>query len=149
MDAGRTDQGQRLHQPGIAHRDLERDPASERVSGEMDGRQPERIEKVEIKVCEVVNGLEPGRRGRCAKAWMFGDPDVELLGEHARESKRGRSAILAVQVNQRLAAAAAMQPDLRAVDLDVGTADVRHRGRLLSDCETRLRVPPWQAVRSP
>src|SRR5262249_18090093 len=74
--------------PGrVAHRRLRGDPAAERTPDEMDAGEFELVEKVEIEIREIPDGIEPWRRIGGTEAGMLGRDDVELFRQprHARE----------------------------------------------------------------
>ena len=73
------DERQRGEAAGIAHRKLGRHPAAQRLPDQMDAVEIELLQKVEIEVREVGDGVEPGRRFRFAKAGMLRDDHVERL----------------------------------------------------------------------
>src|SRR5262249_56042387 len=65
----------------IADREIRGDPAAQRAADEMDAAQVELIEKIEIEVGEIADGIEPCRHVRLAKAGMLRRDDVEFFSE--------------------------------------------------------------------
>jgi len=94
----------------------------------------ELVENVEIKVGEVVDVIEPIGCIGCAETRMLGDDHVIGVGERAHEGQPGSSPAGTVQDHERLAGAAAHQPD-------VATADRHHRSRLVRH-STSPRLTP-------
>ena len=143
----------------VAHRDLGREPAAERIADQMRVLDFELIEDVEIEIGEVVNGIEPVRRIALAEPGMFRRDDVVFLRECLQERQPARAAC-AMQINQRIASAAAHQPDAAASDRNHRRRMFRHPLSLLihafsvKTCATRVNstlscAPPRRSERIP
>ena len=88
------------------------------------------LEDVEIEIREVVNVLEPLRLPGCAETRMLGNEHVEALRELLHEGQDRGHAVRPVQIEERLARAAAAQVDPATVDLD----------ETLGECHERFAV---------
>src|SRR6058998_2516782 len=88
----------------------------------------EALEKVEIKIREIVHILEPPGLVGCAETRMLGNEHVEALRELLHERQDRRRPARPVEVEERLARAAAAQVEPAAVDLDETLAECHHAG---------------------
>src|SRR5262249_18534890 len=77
---------------GIAHGDLGRGPAAERMADEMDIRQIQLFDEVEIKIGEIADAHHPFGDLRAAEARMLGREDAMLFGEKLQERAPIRAA---------------------------------------------------------
>src|SRR5262249_58348452 len=71
VDTGGSDQRERGQAGRIAHRQVRGDPAAKRTPDEGDAGKAELIEKIEIEVRKIVDGIEPRRRIGSAEARML------------------------------------------------------------------------------
>src|SRR5262249_46298556 len=100
----------------MAPRQVRGDPAAKRTPDEVDAGEVELIEKIEIKVGEIADGIEPRRRIGGAEARMLGNDDVELFRQlsHAREPDAHAAA--AMKREQRRPRPAAHEADAAVAD---------------------------------
>src|SRR6266487_667984 len=102
----------------VAHRQVRGDPAAKRTPDEMDAGEVELIEKIEIEVCEIADGIKPCRRIGGAEAGMLRSDDIELFCQlgHAREPDSQAAA--AMEKEQRRPRPAAHETDAAVADRD-------------------------------
>ena len=94
----------------------------------MQAAKPEALEDVEIEIREIVHVLQPpGLVGR-AETRMLGNEHVEALRELLHERQDRRRAARPVQVEERLAGAAAAEVEPATVDLDETLAECHDAG---------------------
>src|SRR5262249_17373334 len=82
-----SDERERGQAARVAHRRLRGDPAAKRTPDEMDAGEVELVEKIEIEVRQIADGIEPCRRVGGAETRVLGSDDIELFRQprHARE----------------------------------------------------------------
>ena len=110
------DQRQRGEAAGIAHGKLSRHPAAQRLPDQMDAVEIELLEKVEIEVREVGNGVEPWRRFGFAESGMLRDDHVERLRQPRHEGQPASGTPAAVEKEQRSSGTAAHDADAAIPD---------------------------------
>ena len=138
MDAGGRCERQRSKAAGIAHREFRSDPAAQRLPDQMDAVEIELLEKIEIEVREVSDGIEPRRRIRFAKAGMLRDDHVERLRQPRHERQPGSGTAAAVEKQQRTTGTAAHDADAAIPDRD-------HRDGMIGHVPPRLAFPHGSA----
>src|SRR3954469_22240007 len=126
MDAGGRDQRQGCEAAGIAHRKLGGDPATQRLPDQMDAVETEFLEKIEIEVREVGDGVEPWRRVGSAEAGMLRDDHVERRGQPTHEGQPGSGTAAAVEKEHRTTGAAAHDTDAAVPDQDCRDGMIGH-----------------------
>src|SRR3954467_3136483 len=80
MNASGRDQRQGCEAAGIAHRKLGGHPAAQRLPDQMDAVETEFLEKIEIEVREVGDGVEPWRRVEAAEPGRSGEIHANVAG---------------------------------------------------------------------
>ena len=87
MEARGANEGKRGKPGSIAHRKLGCDPAAEIEADEIEGRDGKVIEKIEIEIGKVGDGVEPGRRVGAAEAGMLGEYHVMVRSKIVEPGK--------------------------------------------------------------
>src|SRR5262245_18386318 len=82
----------------------------------MDAAQVELIEKIEIEVGEIADGIEPCRHVRLAKAGMFRRDDVELFSEARHGGKQNADPAVAIKKDEEGAGPFGHEPDAAIAD---------------------------------
>src|SRR5262249_56778706 len=118
VDAGSWDERERGQAGPVAVRGLLGDRAAKRTPDEMDAGEVELIEKIEIEVRQIADGIEPRWRIGGAEARMLGNDDIELFRQlgHAREPDAHAAATMKEQ--QRWPRPAAHEADAAVSDRD-------------------------------
>src|SRR5262249_22803660 len=116
MDASGSDQGERGQAGGVAHRPIRGEPTAKRTPDEMDAGEAELIEKIEIEVGEIADGIEPRRRIGGAEARMLGNDDVELFRQLGHAWEPDAHAAAAMKKEQRRPRPAAHEADAAVAD---------------------------------
>ena len=117
-NAGRRDQCEAAQALRRAHRHFERDPAAQRLPDDVNAREAERLDGIEIAVGHIGNVIDPGRRLGGAKTRVIEHDHIEPLRQRVEDRRPVPEPIGAMQVHQRHALAAARKAELAAVDLD-------------------------------
>ena len=118
MDAGGRCERQRGEAAGIAHGKFSRHPAAQRLPDQMDAVEIKLLQKVEIEVRDVGNGVEPGRRFRFTKSGMLRDDHVERLRQPRHEGQPTSRTPAAVEKEQRSSGTAPHDADAAIPDHD-------------------------------
>jgi len=105
---------------------------------QMDAVETECLEKIEIEVREVGDGVEPWRRVGSAEAGMLRDDHVERCGQPTHEGQPGSGAAAAVEKEHRTTGAAAHDADAAIPDRD-------HRDGMIGHVPPRVAFPHGSA----
>ena len=125
-NAGGAHQRQRGDTARVAHRELGRDPAAEIVADEMDVRQIELVEQIEIEARKIRDGVEPGGRVRRAEARMLRRDNVMARCQVGQARRPEAGIARAMQKEERAPGAGAPHRDIAAADVDVAGGRLFH-----------------------
>ena len=115
--AGGREQRQRREPRAVAHGELGRDPAAERMADQVHALDAQAVEHVEVIHRHVLHVADPGRVVGLAEAGMLGNEQLVFAGQSVEERKVARKPAGAVQEHHRLAAASAEHPHADVADL--------------------------------
>src|SRR6185503_15974509 len=92
-------------------RHLESEPPAERAADEVHAAKVEALEKIEVKIRQIVDVLEPLGLVGCAETRVLGDEHIEVLGELLHERHDRRRPVRPVQIKEGLARSTAAEVD--------------------------------------
>ena len=118
IESGRSDHRNGSDAGGAAHRNLEREPATDRGTHQNHIRQIEALEEVQIEEGHVVDVVEPGGLVGVTKAGVLGHDHIEIASKVTHERRNARRTARPVQVKECASNTASAHRSAAPIHLD-------------------------------